>query len=61
MDSAGQVAYYNCAIIVEAPLNLTTACPITVIPAPLTATGGSGTYSFSIAGSLPPVLRSAAL
>ncbi|HEY1755508.1 MAG TPA: putative Ig domain-containing protein [Bryobacteraceae bacterium] len=55
-DSVGQIAYYDCAIVVGGTLSLTTACPITAIPAPLTATGGSGAYTFSIIGSLPASL-----
>ena len=48
---------YSCSITIAAPLIvITTACPITTIPTTLTATGGSGSYTFSIIGFLPASL-----
>ena len=49
-----EVHTYNCNIVITPPpLNITTACPITSIPAALTASGGLGSYTFTIIGFLP--------
>ncbi len=45
---------YSCAISIGAPpIVITTSCPISTLPATLTATGGVGNLVFSIGGSLP--------
>ncbi len=57
VTNPGEVAEihtYNCNIVIAPPaLNITTACPITSIPATLSASGGLGSYTFTIIGFLP--------
>ncbi len=67
INSAGPVSAsrsVGVTFVVNGPaLTMTTACPLptirsggTIAPIPLTATGGTGVYSFSAVGGLPPNL-----
>ncbi len=52
--AAGFSDTYSCSIVISSnALTITTSCPITSLPAALSAAGGTGRYFFSVQGALP--------